>query len=130
MVERVAGQRVGQEVFRAALVNFWQGRCAVTDLDATRLLRASHIKPWAQCLTDDERLDVFNGFLLAPHLDALFDCGWITFSDAGRAIVSTQVTSEQLGVLGLSKDLKIVGLRDAHLPYLKYHREQVFAAGS
>ena len=54
----------------------------MTGLDVPELLRASHIKPWADCGTDAERLDVFNGLLLAPHLDAAFDAGFITI--AGR----------------------------------------------
>lgn len=58
---------------RVALLDFWQGRCCVTGLDVAELLRASHIKPWARCESDDERLDVFNGLLLSPTMDALFD---------------------------------------------------------
>ena len=43
------------------------------------LLRAFHIWSWALCDTDEQRLDVFNGLLLSPNLDALFDGGWLTF---------------------------------------------------
>jgi len=50
----------------------------VTGLAMSKLLRASHIKPWAACAADAERLDVYNGLLLAPHLDALFDAGLIS----------------------------------------------------
>jgi hypothetical protein len=66
-------QRVGQDVFRAALMDYWGGRCAVTGCAEPLLLRASHIKPWAICEADSERLDVYNGLLLAAHLDAAFD---------------------------------------------------------
>lgn len=38
------------------------------------LLRASHAKPWKDS-SDAEHLDVYNGLLLAVHLDALFDRG-------------------------------------------------------
>jgi len=43
--ERWVVQRVGQDLFRAALLDFWQGRCCITGLDVDELLRASHIKP-------------------------------------------------------------------------------------
>ena len=33
--ERLTVQRVGQDVFRRALIDYWQGRCAVTGLDRT-----------------------------------------------------------------------------------------------
>lgn len=59
--ERVVVQRVGQDLFRSALLDYWQGQCCVTGLAVQQLLRASHIKPWAACDSDDERLDVFNG---------------------------------------------------------------------
>jgi hypothetical protein len=68
--ERLIVQRVGQDIFRRGLLEFWDGRCAITALALPELLRASHIKPWADCASDAERLDVFNGILLAPHLDA------------------------------------------------------------
>jgi predicted restriction endonuclease len=43
------------------------------------LLIASHIKPWAKC-DGNEKVDVYNGFLLSPNFDRLFDQGFITFS--------------------------------------------------
>jgi putative restriction endonuclease len=36
----------------------------------SRLLRASHIRPWAECDDDEQRLDVFNGLLLISALNA------------------------------------------------------------
>ncbi len=54
-------------------------------------LLASHIEPWAACETDAERLDVYNGLLLAPHLDAAFDQGFISFAADGELMVSPQL---------------------------------------
>ena len=53
--ERLVVERVGQDVFRGALLDYWQGKCCVTGLDVSELLRASHIKPWSQCDSDDQR---------------------------------------------------------------------------
>jgi len=63
-VERLVRQRVGQQAFRSAMLDYWGGTCAVTGIALPELLRASHAKPWAECATDAQRLDVFNGFLL------------------------------------------------------------------
>jgi hypothetical protein len=41
-------QRVGQDLFRNALLDYWQRCCRVTGLAVPTLLRASHIKPWAK----------------------------------------------------------------------------------
>lgn len=124
--ERLAVQRVGQGLFRGALLDYWQGKCCVTGLDVPELLRASHIKPWAACQSDEERLDVFNGLLLAPQLDALFDGGWISFTEAGEILVAKSLHAEARTILGVALGCCITGLADAHLKYLAYHREREF----
>ncbi|MGB4228914.1 MAG: HNH endonuclease, partial [Candidatus Dechloromonas phosphoritropha] len=125
-VERLVIQRVGQKIFRQLLIEYWQRRWAVTGLDLVPLLRASHIKPWAKCDSDAERLDVFNGVLLAPHLDALFDDGWISFGDDGKVLVSPMLTASQKVILGIHPDWKLAGLADQHRNYLDYHRQVIF----
>jgi hypothetical protein len=120
--ERLVIQRVGQDLFRNALMDYWQGRCCVTGLAVPALLRASHIKPWAKCQSDDERLDVFNGLLLAPHIDALFDGGWVSFSDQGTLLVSSSLPCAARKQLGLSPEWTIRKLKPAHVPYLVFHR--------
>lgn len=124
--ERMVVQRVGQEVFRAGLIDYWEGRCAITGLSVPALLRASHIKPWSDCDTDGERLDVFNGLLLAPHLDAAFDRGFITVADDGTVIVAPSLDDASRQILGLSASLRVTGLVKQHLGYLPWHREKVF----
>ncbi len=81
--------RVGQGAFREGLIKYWGG-CSVTNCRFIPLLRASHIKPWRDS-SNKERLDVFNGFLLTPHLDAAFDSGYITFDSSGKIIISLQL---------------------------------------
>jgi len=124
--ERLVVQRVGQDVFRAGLLEYWQDRCAVTGLAVPALLRASHIKPWAKCDTDAERLDVFNGILLAPHLDAAFDAGFITVADDGAVLVSPLLTEADRAVLGLDRPLRISRLAPEHRVYLAWHRAKEF----
>ncbi|CAE6777690.1 hypothetical protein R75777_04206 [Paraburkholderia nemoris] len=124
--ERLVVQRVGQDLYRSALMDYWQGRCCVTGLAVPALLRASHIKPWAKCESDDEKLDVFNGFLLAPHVDALFDGGWISFSDQGSLLVSDALPSAARAQLGISPEWTIRNLKPAHAPYLTFHRANLF----
>jgi len=124
--ERLVVQRVGQNLFRQALLDYWQGKCCVTGLAVPSLLRASHIKPWAKCENDDQRLDVFNGLLLAPHLDALFDDGWVSFSDEGMLLTSQQLEPSAQAILGVSAKQKVTGLSPEHLPYLAFHRNNEF----
>ena len=127
-IERQAIQRVGQDLFRAAQLEYWEGRCAITGLAVRQLLRASHIKPWADCGTDAERLDVFNGFLLAPHLDLAFDQGFITVADDRKVILSILLSEPDREALGFDEPLSISSLDARHSRYLLWHREHVFKA--
>lgn len=127
-VERLVVQRVGKDLFRQGLLDYWEGRCAVTGLAVPALLRASHIKPWPVCTTDAERLDVFNGLLLAPHLDAAFDRGFITVADDGAVIVADAVDPPARQVLGLARPLRVADLQDGHRAYLVWHRTHEFKA--
>jgi putative restriction endonuclease len=124
--ERLLVQRVGQNLFRAALLDYWCGRCCVTGLVVPELLRASHIKPWAVCDSDEERLDVFNGLLLAPHLDALFDGGWLTVEPAGAVQMSQRLASDAIEALGIRGEMRVNGLTQSHQTYLAFHRSMVF----
>jgi putative restriction endonuclease len=124
--ERLVVQRVGQDIFRKGLIEYWEGRCAITGLAITELLRASHIKPWAACHTDAERLDIFNGLLLAPHLDALFDAGLMTVRDDGCVALCETLTALDREVLGVASELRIRNLRQEHRVYLKWHHGRVF----
>ena len=125
---RMVKQRVGQDIFRTALMKYWGGACAVTGLAIPELLRASHAKPWAICATDAERLDVFNGFLLAAHFDALFDGGLLSFDDRGCGLFSSRLTADQVLLLGIAFDppVKLRWISPEHLAFLDWHRKHIF----
>lgn len=126
-VERLVRQRVGQQAFRQAMMEYWGGACAVTGVALSEVLRASHAKPWAECTSDAERLDVFNGFLLNANLDALFDRFLITFNEAGQIIVSPSIAVSTQELLGIDKSLRLRWLAQEHASYLQYHRARYFA---
>jgi hypothetical protein len=117
--------RRGQEIFRNGLLEYWQGQCAMSGLAVPELLRASHAKPWKDS-TDGERLDVHNGLLLAAHLDAAFDQGLITIVADGSVLVSPRLNEDARRILGLGRLDVVRGLREAHQPYLEWHRSRVF----
>lgn len=125
-VERLVVQRIGQDIYRRGLVEYWEGRCAISGLDISVLLRASHSKPWADCRDDAERLDVFNGFLLAVHLDALFDRGFITIGDDAKIELSPVLPVSAIEQLRLRVPMCVSRLTDNHRHYLAWHRARVF----
>lgn len=119
--------RRGQGVYRRNL-ELVEKRCRVTGIADGLHLRASHIKPWAKC-TDAERLDRFNGLLLAPHVDHLFDKGYISFTETGELLVSKFLKPEVLLTWGITLP-KVVGrFGKEQRGYLKYHRANVFLDG-
>ncbi len=106
VVERLSNQRRGQAMLRRLLLRERGGRCELTGLAVRRLLRCSHIKAWADA-SPTERFDLANCLLLAPHVDALFDAGYLTFDDEGRAMFSNQLQPADISALGLSVEKKL-----------------------
>lgn len=127
-VERIVKERVGQGYFRRALMDYWNGQCPLTGICDDALLRASHIVPWAECRSDKERLDVFNGLLLAAHWDAAFDRGLVSFDDQGRALVKPTLSQAALSLLA-PEHARPLPLDDAHRRQLCWHRNRFGFAG-
>lgn len=120
-VERLVVQRIGQDIFRKSLMEYWQGRCPLTGISDTELLRASHIVPWAECDTDTQRLDVHNGLLLSALWDAAFDRALVTFNDDGGPEFSHKLCSEARSELKWQQPIKLTEL---HRNHLKIHRQR------
>lgn len=123
--ERLQAARIGQGDFRNALIAAWDGTCPLAGVDHLPLLRASHIKPWRDS-TNAERLDPFNGLLLAVHVDALFDRGLISFEDNGTLLISSTLSQDNLDRLGVVRGAVIAGLDARHGAYLAHHRAHCF----
>lgn len=119
--ERLVVQRIGQDIFRDALMHYWSGRCPLTGISDPDLLRASHIVPWAEC-NDEQRLDVHNGLLLSALWDAAFDRGLVSFADDGTVLAGPDLSEEARACLGIAGAPPLTGLRNAHRANLAAHR--------
>lgn len=128
-VQRMVRQRVGQQAYRQAMLDYWGGSCAVTGLALPQALRASHAKPWAECATDVERLDVYNGFLLSANLDVLFDSFLVSFADSGELLVSKAITPSDQLKMGLAAGMCLRWVSVQHGPYLDFHRQRFLQRG-
>nr|WP_249207118.1 HNH endonuclease signature motif containing protein [Burkholderia cenocepacia] len=121
-VDRIVRQRVGQSLFRAALIDYW-GACPLTGVTDPALLRASHIVPWAECANDAERLNVFNGLLLCAHWDAAFDSGLVSFADDGAVLTKPNLSPKAQAVLCLS-NMPHLHLEVPHRLQMARHRKR------
>ena len=120
--ERLTVVRIGQNIFRDALLEYWNGRCPLTGITDAALLRASHIVSWVGCESDELRLDVHNGLLLSALWDCAFDSGLISFSDVGVVLRSHSLSEAAALALRIDSVPAIIGLTDLHRQNLKRHR--------
>ena len=114
--------RVGQGYYRQQIIEKWDGKCPVTNSDLKNILIASHIVPWSES-NNEERLDVENGILLSPNVDALFDKHFISFQDDGSILISKKLDNFNRDSLKIHEKIKIP-ISDGMKKYLKRHREK------
>lgn len=121
--QQLIRSRLGQGVFRQRVLAL-EPRCRLTGVNDQSFLVASHIKPWKDC-GNAERLDGRNGLMLAPHVDKLFDRGWISFENTGDLLVAEQALPV-LAAWGLNPDANVGPFASDQHAYLDYHRQKVF----
>jgi hypothetical protein len=121
--EEIIKARRGQGVFRRRVLAT-EAYCRLTGVSDPRFLRASHIKPWVDS-DNRERLDGNNGLMLSPHVDHLFDGGFISFSQSGQVLVAAEIDSV---LSDWSLPNKVIGspFSDEQEIYLAFHRSQRF----
>lgn len=116
--------RIGQGEFRDKLITEMVA-CPITFIDDARLLIASHIKPWS--ISDNsERLDCYNGLLLTPNIDKLFDQGLITFETPNELKYSPYLSDTTIEKLKLGEYSPNIIHFDKREKYMEYHRDNIF----
>ena len=121
--------RLGQSKFRKGVLKNFGNKCALTGISEQTLLTASHIVPWAH--NKDYRGDISNGICLYIEIDALFDKGFISFTDDLKVIVvsdKSKLSEELKNKLELleGKQLKPTKVKELNKEYLEYHRAKIF----
>lgn len=121
-VELIKARR-GQGIFRRRVLAT-EPYCRLTGVSDKRFLRASHIKPWF-ISDNEERLDGNNGLMLSPHVDHLFDGGYISFDRAGQVLLSADIDCV---LADWSLPHKIIGppFSNQQEIYLEFHRTHVY----
>lgn len=122
----ISNARYGQGKYREQLLE--QCRfCPFTMISDERLLIASHIKPWAAA-NEKEKIDPYNGYMLSPLYDKLFDKGFITFTENRHVILSEFISPYTWKQIGLKNNsfIKALPMDDRRAEYLKFHHQSVF----
>jgi HNH endonuclease len=115
--------RVGQGKFRQQVMQRWRNACAVTGCQVSAMLRASHIKPWRDCVNASEQLSADNGLMLTANLDALFDRGLISFDKTGAMLISPEISDLDTKSLGLKSARLLIRPSEWQDRFLAYHRQ-------
>ncbi len=124
--QEISKAREGQGKYRDQLLE--QCRfCPFTMISDERLLIASHIKPWAAS-DDNEKTDPFNGYILSPMFDKLFDRGFITLTEERNVILSEFISPFTWKQIGLKNNtfIQALPMDDKRIHYLEFHHQSVF----
>ena len=87
---QLVAPRLGQGIFRVAVMDAYGRACAATQEHSLPALEASHIQPYAK----DGPHDVRNGVLLRADLHRLFDQGYVTITPEYRLEVSPRLKED------------------------------------
>lgn len=118
---QLAKARVGQGFFRKQVMLLGPS-CRVTGVEDSRLLIASHIKPWRDS-SNEERISGYNGIMLSPHVDALFDEALISFEQDGTMLTHRALPDDVLDRWSIKKGLKVEPFIKEHSRFLEHHRK-------
>jgi putative restriction endonuclease len=123
--------RINQNVFRQIVMVNYTGRCAISGIDISDFLVASHIVPWSK--NEGERLNPENGICLSSLYDKAFDKGYIGINERYEVVLSPTLkkrekeTYYELWFAHLAK--MTITLPQKYLPaksFLQYHMDVVF----
>lgn len=120
VIERVVKARKNQNKFRQGLLKR-DNKCRICGLAHQELLIASHIKPWSES-TPEEKLNPYNGFLLCPNHDSLFDKHFVTFEDNGKIVISKRLSEKDKQLLKIN-DVIVINVEEENRRFLKEHRD-------
>lgn len=116
--------RINQGQYRQMLIRKYHCKCCLCGVTDDRMLIASHIKPWSRC-DAYEKVAEYNGLLLCPNHDRLFDKGLISFKDSGEVIISETLSNNDRLFLNIREGMRI-NIETEQLPFVRFHRKEVF----
>lgn len=124
-VLRLTKVRKNQAAFRRMVLSAYDSTCALTGIEHSEMLVASHIVPWR--VNEKIRLDPRNGICLNSLHDRAFDAGLITLSNNLDLVCSPALKlPNHLKPHFEGRALKPPSKFHPLPEYLEYHRDSVF----
>lgn len=132
---RLTKYRKNQSFFRQSVLSAYNGACCITGINDSRLLVASHIRPWSKCKNGEDRTKTENGLCLSALYDRAFDKGLFTIDTDYKIKLSSslkdRLTRDAFNAHFASLDGKLIELPSRGKPtaeFLTYHNNYVFVA--
>jgi putative restriction endonuclease len=125
---RLAPYRLGQQSFKAVVLDAYHRQCAISGTHIPPVLQAAHIRPVAA--GGEHRLD--NGLLLRSDIHTLFDRGYLGVDSRHRLLVSPRLRTDfSNGDQLYAKAGQVIDLpeRRADRPsqeFLEWHLDEIF----
>lgn len=127
---RLAPYRLGQQAFKAVVMDAYHRRCAITSTHIPPVLQAAHVRPVTE--GGEHRLD--NGLLLRSDVHTMFDRGYLGVDPRYRLVVSPRLREEFgngdqfYAKAGQVIDLPARRADRPHREFLEWHLDEVFKA--
>lgn len=124
-IESVINMRNGeiQKIFKNNLNVEFNQKCALCNIKQKNLLIGSHILPYSKCKDKTDMINHYNGLLLCPNHDALFDKKLITFDEDGKIIISCKIDKNIYKDLNINPNMFLEKkyLTSERIEFLKEH---------
>lgn len=117
-----------QKTFKEGLLKNNAHRCPLCGFEYEDFLIASHIRPYSKCDDTYDAINNYNGLLLCPNHDKLFEGAKLMTIDAstGEIVLARSIweTKDFGNLKGLFIDKSLVECERRH--YLKWHNDQFY----
>ena len=128
---RTVKTRINQSFFRQIILNNYNYKCAICDLNIQELLIAGHIIPWS--IDKKERLNPQNGICLCSLHDKAFDVGLIGIDISYKVIISEKLSKmegEQYFKMYFgnfkNKQISLPEKFHPHIDFIQFHLDNIF----
>lgn len=91
--------------FRNELIEEFNCKCALCGINDKRLLIASHIIPYSECINKSDMYKSYNGLLLCPIHDSLFDKHLISFDGKGKICIKEDIDKKIYDFLSINSNM-------------------------
>lgn len=127
---RLAPYRLGQQAFKAVVLDAYHEHCAITGTHIPPVLQAAHVRPVTA--GGEHRLD--NGLLLRSDVHTMFDRGYLSVDPRYRLLVSPQLRKEFgngerfYAQAGQVIELPARRIDRPNREFLEWHLDEIFKA--